>query len=211
MSRRLAVGARVVVATHNQGKLAEFETLLGSFGITLVSAGELGLPEPVEDGSTFADNARIKATAAAEAAGLLALADDSGLVVHGLEGRPGVHSARWAGPGKDFGLAMRRVHDELVARFGGFESAERGAAFVAALCLAWPDGATIEVEGRVDGEILWPPRGSGGFGYDPMFKPEGEHLSFAEMTPAAKHAISHRGRALEALAARALPIAENGA
>jgi XTP/dITP diphosphohydrolase len=201
VARRPFAGDRLVVATHNPGKLAEFRDLLPA-GVTPVSAGELGLPEPVEDGRSFAENALIKARAAALAAGLPAVADDSGLVVAGLDGAPGIESARWAGPGRDFRAAMRRVHDGLGARFGAFEAADRRAAFVAALCLYWPegDGHHEAVEGRVDGLLVWPPRGAGGFGYDPMFAPAGgDGRTFAEMDPAEKHALSHRGRALRAL------------
>ena len=194
-------GARLVLATHNQGKLGEFDALLAPLGIELVTSGSLGLPEPVEDGPSFAANARIKAHAAAAAAGLPALADDSGLVVQGLDGRPGVHSARWAGPGKDFSPAMARVRDELAQRFGSFEIADRAAAFVAALCLAWPDGHDELALGRVDGELVDPPRGAGGFGYDPMFRPDGDEQTFGEMTAERKQALSHRGRAFRRLLA----------
>ena len=194
-------GDRLVVATHNPGKLGEFQDLLPA-RIGLVPAGELGLPEPVEDGASFAGNALIKARAAALATGLPALADDSGFVVPGLDGAPGIESARWAGAGRDFRAAMRRVHDRLAARFGTFEAADRRARFVAALCLYWPDDGHHETfEGRVEGELAWPPRGAGGFGYDPIFVPaEGDGRTFAEMEPAEKHALSHRGRALRALA-----------
>ena len=200
MARRFD-GARLVLASHNQGKLGELDALLAPLGIELVASGALGLPEPVEDGPSFAANARIKAHAAAAASGLPALADDSGLVVQGLDGRPGVHSARWAGPGKDFLPAMARVRDELAQRFGSFEAADRAAAFIAALCLAWPDGHDELALGRVDGELVDPPRGAGGFGYDPMFRPDGHEQTFAEMTAADKQALSHRGRALRRLIA----------
>jgi XTP/dITP diphosphohydrolase len=204
-------GDRLVVATHNPGKRAELEELLAPFGVTLASAAALGLEEPEETGATFALNARIKADAAMHASGLPALADDSGLEVRALGGRPGVHSARWAGPGRDFGQAMRRIHDELDAQPGGFAAADRRAAFVAALCLAFPDGRRIEVEGRCEGLVVWPARGAGGFGYDPIFQPEGERRTFAELEPQAKHAIGHRGRALRALVrACFLPEAPRG-
>ncbi len=204
MSRLAALrGGRLVLASHNPGKLREFRQLLAPLGVTLLGAGELDLPEPEETGTSFAENARIKALAAARASGLPALADDSGLAAYGLDGAPGIHSARWAGPEKDFAAAMRRLHEELVARFGGFERADRRAAFVCALCLAWPDGELREFEGRVEGEIVWPPRGEGGFGYDPVFVPEGESRSFAEMQPAEKDALSHRARAVAALLAAA--------
>jgi XTP/dITP diphosphohydrolase len=194
-------GARLVLASHNQGKLGELDALLAPLGIELVASGALGLPEPVEDGPSFAANARIKAHAAAAASGLPALADDSGLLVQGLDGRPGVHSARWAGPGKDFLPAMTRVRDELAQRFGSFEAADRAAAFVAVLCLAWPDGHDELALGRVEGQLVDPPRGAGGFGYDPMFCPDGHEQTFAEMTAAEKQALSHRGRALRRLLA----------
>lgn len=189
--RRLSRGARIVLASHNQGKLAEFRALLADSGIEIVSAGELGLPEPDETGETFEDNARVKALAAARAADLAALADDSGFCVTALDGQPGVYSARWGGPDKDFAKAMARVNHQL----GGH--ADRSAAFVAVLCLAWPDGETRCVEGRVEGDVAWPPRGAHGHGYDPIFLPEGSTRTFAEMAADEKNAISHRGRALE--------------
>lgn len=192
-------GDRLVVATHNPGKLREFRTLLGPLGIEVVSAGDLGLAEPAEEGADFAANARIKARAAAAAAGLPALADDSGLVVDGLGGRPGVHSARWAKECGSFEAAMRRLHDELAARFAAFDVADRRARFVCTVALCWPDGHCETFEGRVEGEIIWPPRGAGGFGYDPVFVPAGASGTFAEMPAAEKHAQSHRGRALRAL------------
>jgi XTP/dITP diphosphohydrolase len=198
--RRFA-GTRLVLATHNQGKVREFGTLLGPLGIEVIASGTLGLAEPVEDGDSFAANARIKAHAAAAASGLPALADDSGLAVRGLEGRPGVHSARWAGPGNDFRPALARVRDELTRRFGSFEVADRAAAFIAVLCLAWPDGHEELAEGRVEGQVVDPPRGQGGFGYDPMFQPDGHSRTFGEMPPAEKHAFSHRGRAVRQLLA----------
>jgi XTP/dITP diphosphohydrolase len=198
--RRFA-DTRLVLATHNQGKVREFGTLLGPLGIEVIASGTLGLAEPVEDGDSFAANARIKAHAAAAASGLPALADDSGLAVRGLEGRPGVHSARWAGPGNDFRPALARVRDELTRRFGSFEAADRAAAFIAVLCLAWPDGHEELAEGRVEGQVVDPPRGQGGFGYDPMFQPDGHSRTFGEMPPAEKHAFSHRGRAVRQLLA----------
>jgi XTP/dITP diphosphohydrolase len=192
---------RLVLASHNPGKLAELQALLAPYGVALSSSRELGLPEPAETGLTFADNARLKAHAAAQASGLPALADDSGLEAHGLGGAPGVHSARWAGPERDFAKAMARVRDELGRRFGTFERADRSAAFVAVLCLAWPDGHEELAEGRVEGELVDPPRGSGGFGYDPMFVPEGGSQTFGEMAPAEKQRQSHRARALRRLLA----------
>ena len=198
MARRF-VEPRLVLATHNPGKLAELRELLAGHPVEVLSSAALGLPEPVEDGATFAANAALKARAAAQASGLPALADDSGLVVHGLDGRPGVHSARWAGPEGDFGRAMARVRDELSERFGGFAAADRRAEFVAVLCLAWPDGHEEQVEGRVEGLIVDPPRGRGGFGYDPIFQPLGASATFAEMPRPAKQARSHRGQALRRL------------
>jgi XTP/dITP diphosphohydrolase len=196
---RRFVEPRLVLATHNPGKLAEFRELLAGRPVEVLSSAALGLPEPVEDGPTFAANAALKARAAVQASGLPALADDSGLVVHGLDGRPGVHSARWAGPEGDFGRAMARVREELAERFGGFAAADRRAEFVAVLCLAWPDGHEELVEGRVAGLIVDPPRGQGGFGYDPIFQPLGASATFAEMPRPAKQAQSHRGRALRRL------------
>lgn len=188
---------RVVVATHNPGKLKEMRELLAPFGADVVSAGELGLPEPEETGATFAANAMLKARAACEASGLPAIADDSGLCVTALGGAPGVYSARWAGPSKDFSAAMGRIEEALAAT----ASRDRSAAFVSAVALVWPGGRAIEVEGRVDGLLVWPPRGQGGFGYDPMFIPEGFERTFGEMSGAEKHAVSHRARAMQALAA----------
>lgn len=193
MARRLPPGSKLVIATHNPGKLREIAALLAPHGVTAVSAGELGLPEPEEDAPDFAGNARIKALAAATATNLPALADDSGFCVATLGGAPGVLSARWAGPGKDFAIAMARVNTEL----GGAE--DRRAWFVAALCLAWPDWHTETFIGRIDGTAVWPPRGPYGFGYDPMFVPAGATQSFGEMEPDAKHAISHRARAFAQL------------
>lgn len=192
MARRLAA-RRLVIASHNPGKVTEIAELVAPFGLAVVSAGALGLPEPEETGATFAENAALKARAAAEAAGLPALADDSGLAVAALDGAPGIYSARWAGPEKDFALAMRRVEEALGP------DADRAAAFVCALALAWPDGHMELFEGRVDGRLVWPPRGERGFGYDPIFLPEGGARTFGEMEPAAKHAVSHRARAFRAL------------
>lgn len=189
MPRLLSPGGKLVVATHNPGKLREIADLLGPQGLETVSAGMLGLPEPEENAPDFVGNARIKALAAATASGLAALADDSGFCVAALDGAPGVLSARWAGPGKDFTAAMARVHKQMAG------VADRRAWFVAALCLAWPDGRTRTFVGRVDGEAVWPPRGDRGFGYDPMFLPHGGTLTFGEIAPERKHAISHRARA----------------
>ncbi len=186
---------RLVLASHNPGKLREIAELLAPYGTDVTSAGALGLPEPEETGETFAENALIKARASAEGSGLPALADDSGLCVVALAGDPGVRSARWAGPEKDFALAMRKVEEALGS------AGDRRAYFVCALALAWPDGQEQVFEGRVDGTLVFPPRGSRGFGYDPIFLPEGEDLTFGEMEPAAKHAMSHRARAFALLVA----------
>jgi XTP/dITP diphosphohydrolase len=200
------ITGRLVIATHNSGKLWEMRELLGPYGVDAVSAADLGLPEPEETGSTFAGNARIKAASAARAAALPAFADDSGLCVEALEGAPGIYSARWAGEARDFGAAMRRVESELKARRAAAPPFR--AAFISALCVAWPDGHCEEFEGRVDGELVFPPRGTKGFGYDPIFLPDGKDKTFGEMMSAEKHAIpangsralSHRARAFQALA-----------
>ncbi len=188
---RLSSGDRLVLASHNPGKLGEFEALLDGTGIILVSAAALGLPEPAETADSFAGNARLKAEAAAKTSGLPALADDSGFCVAALDGAPGILSARWGGPARDFGLAMQRVHDEG----GAALEADPSASFVAALCLALPDGRHASFEGHIDGQFVWPPRGSGGHGYDPVFVPRGDARSFAEMLEAEKNALSHRARA----------------
>ena len=198
--RKLAPG-KLVIASHNQGKVREIAELLGPHGIEPVSAGALGLPEPDETGTTFIANAELKALQAADLSGLPALADDSGLCVEALGGEPGIFSARWAGPDKDFSLAMRLVHDAVTAK--GPE-AGRNAHFICALALAWPDGHVEAFEGRVDGVLVWPPRGTQGFGYDPMFLPDGETLTFGEMEPLKKHAISHRARAFKLFVAACL-------
>ncbi len=192
MTGRLGSGA-LVIASHNPGKVREIAALLAPHDVQVISADELGLPEPEETEATFAGNAAIKAHAAARGAAQPALADDSGLAVTALGGQPGVHSARWAGTEKDFHAAMERVNRELG------QAADRRAAFVCALCLAWPDGAHETFEGRVEGALVWPPRGSRGFGYDPIFVPEGFAVTFGEMDPAQKHAISHRARAFQKL------------
>ena len=193
MTRKLARGTRVVIATHNPGKLREIDDLVAPYGIEVVSAGALGLPEPEETGTTFEANAALKAHAAAQAAKLPALADDSGVAVTALNGDPGIYSARWAGPNKDFALAMRKVHDALGA------ATVRSAAFVSVLAVAWPDGHLESFEGRIAGTMVWPPRGERGFGYDPMFVPAGGQQTFGEMEPTAKHAISHRAIAFRKL------------
>ena len=188
---------QLVIASHNAGKAREIAELLAPFGVEVISAAALGLAEPEETATTFIGNAELKARAAAAAADLPALADDSGLVVHALDGAPGTYSARWAGPTKDFSIAMTRVQQELEAK----NTADRRAHFVAALSLCWPDGHCESFEGRVDGRLVWPPRGSKGFGYDPMFVPDGHAITFGEMEPAAKHAISHRADAFRKLTA----------
>ena len=206
MTQHRRIAGKLVIATHNPGKLAEMRELLAPYGIEAVSAGELGLSEPDETGETFTANARIKAVAAANAAQLPAFADDSGLVVDALDGAPGIYSARWAGAAKDFGAAMTRI-ERLLAERGATQAAKRGAHFVSALCVAWPDGHLEEVEARADGTLVWPPRGSAGFGYDPMFLPDGFERTFGEMTSIEKHGLpplglglSHRARAFVKLA-----------
>ena len=206
MNRHRHLTGRVVIATHNPGKLAEMRDLLAPYGIDAVSAGESNLPEPEETGTTFAANARIKAQAAAAASGLTAFADDSGLVVDALGGAPGIYSARWGGPEKDFRMAMNKVQTELVAA-GATAPERRHARFVAALCLAWPDGHLEEFEATAEGTLVWPPRGTRGFGYDPMFKPDGFEETFGEMSAEQKHGLpprglglSHRARAFVLLA-----------
>lgn len=194
MKRQLKRGQRLVVASHNPGKVREIRELIEPYGIEAIGAGAIGLTEPGETETSFAGNARLKAVTAAEAAGLPALADDSGLEVDVLGGAPGVHSARWAGPTKDFAVAMQKVAREIEARNGWTPPGPR-ANFTCALCLAWPDGTSSLFEGKVFGRLVWPPRGDRGFGYDPMFVAEGEQLTFGEMEPKAKHAISHRARA----------------
>jgi XTP/dITP diphosphohydrolase len=196
----------LVIATHNPGKLTEMRELLAPYGIEAVSAGELGLGEPEETGKTFEANARIKAIAAAQAARLPAFADDSGIVVDALDGAPGIYSARWAGPNKDFNEAMARI-ERLLQERGATVPARRTAHFVSALCVAWPDDHLEEVEARADGTLVWPPRGSAGFGYDPMFMPDGFDRTFGEMTGIEKHGLpplglglSHRAKAFVKLA-----------
>jgi len=185
-------GNRLVIASHNPGKVEEITVLLAPFAIDAVSAVALGIAEPEETGDSFEANAALKATAAAEASGLPAIADDSGLVVPALGGVPGIYSARWAGPAKDFRVAMQRVHRELADR-------DRSAQFVAVLALAWPDGDLELFRGEVAGKLVWPPRGERGFGYDPIFVPEGGVATFGEIDPAQKHRISHRARAFAKL------------
>jgi XTP/dITP diphosphohydrolase len=191
--RRIA--GRLVIATHNPGKLAEMRELLAPYGVEAVSAGELSLQEPEETGTSFRANARIKAQAAAAASGLPAFADDSGLAVDALGGEPGIHSARWAGPDKDFGAAMQTI-DRLLRERGAVNAEQRQAHFVSALCVAWPDGHVEEFEARVDGTLVWPPRGTQGFGYDPMFLPDGHSRTFGEMPSEEKHGLPPRGAGL---------------
>jgi XTP/dITP diphosphohydrolase len=196
MALTLQPGMRLVVATHNPGKARELAQILEN-RFTLVSAGELGLPEPDETETTFEGNALIKARAAARASGLVALADDSGLSVSALDGAPGIFSARWAGPQKDFAIAIRKVEERL-EEVGG---QDRSAWFTCALAVAWPDGPAVVVQGEVHGDLTFPPRGGRGFGYDPIFVPRGYQETFGEMEPAAKDALSHRTRAFEKLRA----------
>jgi len=203
--RRLA--GRLVIATHNPGKLEEMRELLTPFGIDTVSAGELGLPEPAEDGTTFKENARLKARAAATSYGSPAFADDSGLAVDALGGEPGIYSARWAGPDKDFQAAMQAVEERLRER-GAHAPSQRKAQFVCALCLAWPDRHVEEFEAAVQGTLIWPPRGENGFGYDPMFLPDGHALTFGEMTHLEKHGLPPAGKGLSHRARAFLKLAE---
>jgi XTP/dITP diphosphohydrolase len=205
MTRRIGSGT-LVIATHNAGKLKEIGALLDPYGVKCISAGSLGLPEPAETGVTFAQNAMIKARAAAEASGLTALADDSGLSVAALDGRPGVYTADWAerqwfegDPGRDWYMAMGKVEGMLAAK--GPE-APRDAWFTCVLAIAWPDGESAIYEGRIDGTLAWPPRGTMGFGYDPVFVPQGRDVTFAELEPAEKHRISHRADAFAKLVAQ---------
>jgi len=204
MHRRIT--GQLVIATHNPGKLAEMRELLAPYGIKAVSAGELGLDEPDETGDSFRANAQIKAVAAAKSSQLPAFADDSGLAVDALDGAPGIFSARWAGPNKDFAAAMAQV-ERLLQERGATMPPQRRAHFVSALCVAWPDGHLEEVEAKVEGTLVWPPRGTAGFGYDPAFLPDGHARTFGEMTSIEKHGLpplglglSHRARAFVKLA-----------
>ena len=204
MGRKLR--GKVVIATHNPGKLKEMRKLLRPHGIETISAGDLGLDEPIENGTSFADNAKIKAVAAAHASQLPALADDSGLSVEALDGAPGIHSARWAGEKKDFARAMKTVEEKLKLKGATSPSMRRGA-FIAVLCLAWPDGEIATFEGRVDGTIVWPPRGAQGFGYDPLFLPDGFDRTFGEMNSEEKHGLPPRGQGLSHRARAFLKLA----
>lgn len=195
MTHRAFAGGKLVVASHNAGKVREIRELLEAFDVDVISAGDLNLPEPEETGTTFIANAELKAVAAARAANLPALADDSGLSIDALNGAPGIYSARWAGPDKDFGMAMARIEREMDGK------TNRNARFICALSLAWPDGHCESFEGKVTGVLTFPPSGAKGFGYDPIFIADGHTVTFAEMEPAAKHAISHRADAFRQLVA----------
>ncbi len=206
MGRKLT--GKVVIATHNPGKLKEMRELLAPHGIETISAGDLGLDEPNETGTSFAENAKLKAAAAANASHLPALADDSGLAVEALGGEPGIYSARWAGEKKDFAHAMMAVEEKLKLKKATTPERRRGA-FIAALCLAWPDGEIATFEGRVDGMIVWPPRGERGFGYDPIFLPDGFNRTFGEMSAEEKHGLPPRGQRLSHRARAFLKLAES--
>jgi XTP/dITP diphosphohydrolase len=198
MARRFA-GSKLVVATHNRGKAGEIRSLLSPFGIDILSSADLGLRAPAETGRTFEDNAALKALAATRASGLPALADDSGLSVAALDGQPGLHTADWEGPTRDAMVGMKRIQDELAERKVPDTDAARAAAFHCVLALAWPDEHLELVQGKLEGRIVWPPRGAGGHGYDPCFQPAGQTRTCAEMSDAEKNAISHRGRAFRML------------
>ena len=200
MTRRFT-GDTLVVATHNRGKAAELAELLRDFNVHILSHADLGLEVPEETGTTFLDNAELKARAAAVTTGMPSLADDSGITVDALEGAPGIHTADWGGPDRDWMLAMRRVNEELDARGVAHTAEARAAAFVCALALCWPDGHCERFLGRMPGHVVWPPRGTFGHGYDPMFVPAGHSTTFAEMAPAAKNQVSHRGHAFRQLVA----------
>jgi XTP/dITP diphosphohydrolase len=195
VSHRRFTGGRLVVASHNPGKVREITELLQPYQAEVVSAGDLGLPEPEETGTTFTANSELKALASAKGANAVALADDSGLAVTALDGAPGIYSARWAGPDKDFGMAMRKIEFELG------DATDRSAKFICALTLAWPDGHCETFEGTVEGTLTFPPRGTQGFGYDPIFLPDGFDITFGEMEPAKKHDMSHRADAFAKLVA----------
>jgi XTP/dITP diphosphohydrolase len=201
------ITGRLVIATHNPGKLAEMRDLLSAYGVEAVSAGELKLPEPEETGNTFTANARIKALAATKASNMPAFADDSGLAIDALDGEPGIHSARWAGPDKDFRGAMNEVQTRLIER-GAKAPERRRAHFVSALCVAWPDGHVEEFEARVNGIVVWPPRGTQGFGYDPLFLPDGHTRTFGEMSAEEKHSLPPQGQGLSHRARAFLKLAE---
>ena len=201
------ITGRLVIATHNTGKLAEMRDLLARYGVEAVAASELNLPEPDETGTTFAANARLKAEAAAQASGMPAFADDSGLAVDALDGQPGIHSARWAGPDKDFRFAMNKIQS-LLMECGAKSAERRRGHFVSALCVAWPDSHLEEFEATVDGTVVWPPRGTLGFGYDPLFLPDGQTRTFGEMPSEEKHGLPPHGRGLSHRARAFLKLAE---
>ena len=207
MSDHRRITGRLVIATHNPGKLAEMRELLAPYGVEAVSAAELGLAEPIETGTTFQANARIKAVAAAQATKLPAFVDDSGLAVEALDGQPGIYSARWAGDDKNFLAAMSQI-ERLLQERGAKEPAQRKAHFVSALCVAWPDGHQEDVEARVDGTLVWPPRGTAGFGYDPAFLPDGHSRTFGEMTSIEKHGLPPHGMGLSHRAKAFVKLAE---
>lgn len=207
MTNHFKRGDRLVVASHNPGKVWEINQLIHPYGLDALSAGDLGLTEPEETEPTFHGNAKLKALVAAQGSGLPALADDSGLEVDLLDGAPGIYSARWAGPTKDFAIAMQKVHDELVQR-GGWEKGPPRANFISVLCLAWPDGEVTFYEGRIDGHLVWPPRGTNGFGYDPIFVADGESETFGEMEPSRKYSMSHRTRAFAHFKRACLEVTE---
>ena len=201
------ISGRLVIATHNPGKLIEMRYLLAPYGVDAVSAGDMGVGEPEETEATFRGNARLKAEVSTKATGLPAFADDSGLVVDALDGEPGIHSARWAGPSRDFAIARQKVEDALRAR-GALAADKRQAHFISALCVAWPDGHVEEFEGRVDGVLVWPPRGDLGFGYDAMFLPDGYAKTFGEMSGEEKHGLPPHGQGLSHRARAFLKLAE---
>jgi XTP/dITP diphosphohydrolase len=205
--RKIRRPSRLVIATHNPGKLGEMRELLAPYGVDAISAGEMGLPEPQETGMSFRDNARIKAQAAAQATGLPAFADDSGLAVDALDGAPGIYSARWAGPDKDFGRAMATIEEKLHER-SATTAERRKAQFISALCVAWPDGHVEDFEARAAGTLVWPPRGDQGFGYDPMFLPDGHARTFGEMSSEEKHGLPPRGKGLSHRARAFVKLAE---
>ena len=207
MTQHRKLHGKLVIATHNPGKLTEMRDLLAPYGVDAVSAGELKLAEPEEAGTTFAANARIKADAAAQATRLPAFADDSGLCVDALDGQPGIHSARWAGDSRNFSEAMLRI-ERLLQERGAREPSQRKAHFVSALCISWPDGHREEVEARVDGTLVWPPRGNRGFGYDPMFQPNGHTRTFGEMPSVEKHGLPPKGKGLSHRARAFVKLAE---
>jgi XTP/dITP diphosphohydrolase len=196
--RRTLKGEKVLIATHNKGKLEEFREILAPYGVSVLSAGELALPEPEETETTFEGNARIKAAAACDASGLATIADDSGLCVDALNGEPGVYTANWAGPSRDWMMAMRTVEEKLQSA-GATTPAMRGAQFMCTLCVRWPDGGERVYVGRVPGHLSWPPKGTFGHGYDPVFVPDGESVSFGEMSHEKKNSLSHRARAVALL------------